>query len=317
MTKIDTFTSPRSGERTRVRRGRGVADDEPQHRNAYLTVLNGTFVGRTYRLGTGRLILGRAPDCDVVLDDDGVSRRHALFIAGADGSVTLEDLGSTNGSVVDGKDIKIHEMQGGERLNFGSDTLFKFEFRDSIEEQYAMYLYESATQDHLTGVFNERFLRDQLRVEFAWHERQLRPLSVIFIDIDHFKRVNDRYGHLVGDQVLKELAGRCHAATRTEDVFARYGGEEFTCLLRETTAAEATVLAERMRVAVAGSSFEFDSASGTRAIDVTISAGVADMQIGFDSPEQLLELADKRLYQAKKAGRNRVEAGPVEISATG
>jgi two-component system, cell cycle response regulator len=304
-------TLPEHTDTTKFREPVEPVPDEAVKRNAYLTILNGAAVGRTYRLGPGRLIVGRAPDCDVVLDDDGVSRRHALFVASANGKVILEDLGSTNGTSADGQRKSVFELRGGERLNFGSDTFFKFEFRDAIEEEYASYLYESATQDHLTGIFNERFLRDQMQVEFAWHLRHNKPLSVIFIDIDHFKQINDAYGHVVGDQVLRELAVRCLRATRTEDVFARYGGEEFTCLLRQTNLEIAGLLAERMREAVAGSPFECTRVKKPCLIDVTISAGVAELDPIFESPEELLEEADRFLYQAKKLGRNRVESATI------
>ncbi len=306
MNEPEQTATLKIGETTKIRPQPLLIDDEPPIRNAYLTVLNGTFVGRTYRLVNGRLMLGRAPDCDVVLDDDGVSRRHALFVVDSDGKVTLEDLGSTNGSLVNGVAQTVVELHGGERLSFGSDTLFKFEFRDSIEERYATHLYESATQDHLTGVYNERFLRDQLRVEFAWHKRHQRPLAVIFLDVDRFKYINDRYGHLSGDRILRKIAERCQQLARAEDVFARYGGEEFVCLLRDTPLSEAADLAERMRACVATQQFRFGDAANPQATNVTISAGVAEIRSGLELPEQLLALADERLYLAKKLGRNRV-----------
>ena len=278
--------------------------DEP--RNAYLTVLNGKLVGRTYRLGSGRLILGRAEDCDIVLDDDGVSRRHALLVITPEHKVTVEDFGSTNGTLVDGELIIVRELLGGERMKFGSHTVFKFEFRDAIEEDYATYLYESATQDRLTGVFNERYLREQLDLEFAWHHRHRLPLSVIFLDIDHFKSVNDAYGHLAGDEVLKQVAQRCHAACRGEDVFARYGGEEFACLLRQTDSRAAVPLADRMRRAVCDGPFRITVRGHEHLMRVTISAGLAQLVEGTATAESLIAEADRHLYAAKNAGRNRV-----------
>ena len=315
---IDTEKKPVEQERTTSRPEWNSLKAAAEQRNAYLTVIHGSLVGRTYRLGSGRLFLGRAADSDVVLDDDGVSRRHALFVSAADGKIMVEDLGSTNGTLVNGKLCSVQELHGGERLQFGSESVFKFEFRDRLEERYATYLYESATQDHLTGVFNERFMRDHLHAEFAWHSRHAAPLSLIFLDIDHFKSVNDQYGHLAGDEVLKQVALRCHSATRTEDVFARYGGEEFACLLRSTPVDAAAVLAERMRAMVAQDPFEYRGPGRHCSIPITISAGVAHSDAQVCTPEALIEEADRLLYVAKHARRNRVvsaPAGPVSAQA--
>lgn len=282
-------------------------DDPVDVRNPYLTILNGAFVGRTYQLGPGRLIVGRATDCDIALEDSGVSRRHALLVSTAQRSVSVEDLGSTNGTMVDGARIEVRELRGGERLQFGSGTVFKFEFRDSIEERFVSYLYESATRDHLTGVFNERFLREQLRVELAWHRRHTEPMSLILIDVDFFKKVNDEHGHLVGDTVLRQLASRCQGACRLEDVLARYGGEEFACLVRQTNTRGAVVLAERMRRVVEAAPFQHGRSGRGPSVQVTISLGVAELKAGMAEPEALIEAADRLLYRAKQAGRNRVE----------
>lgn len=277
-------------------------------RKPYLTILSGTWVGRTYQLGSGRLLVGRARDSDIALDDEGVSRRHALFVCTPDGKVTVEDLSSTNGTSVDGELIDVHELQGGEQLQFGSATVFKFELRDTIEERFVSYLYESVTQDHLTGSFNRRYLEDQMRVEFAWHRRHKQPLSVILIDIDHFKQINDKHGHLVGDSVLRQLASRCKSACRVEDVFARYGGEEFTCLLRQTDAKSACVLAERIRQVVGATPFEYRGPGRDMIINVTVSAGVVELTEDINDLQTLLNEADQMLYQAKNDGRNRVAA---------
>ena len=283
-------------------------------KNAYLTALTGNSVGDTYHIGSGRLFVGRADDCDIVLNDDGVSRRHALIVATPDGKVEIEDLHSTNGTSVNGTLCDIRVLRGGEHVQFGSETVFKFEFRDAIEEQYVTELYESATQDRLTGVFNDHYFREQLRGEFAWHKRHQLPLSLIFLDIDHFKSVNDQYGHLAGDEVLKLVARRCHGEIRTEDIFARYGGEEFSCLLRQTTLTAACAVAESMRQAVENTPFATKGDDGELAIAITISAGVAQMHGRTTEPNTLLEAADRMLYQAKKAGRNRV--APVLKTAT-
>lgn len=288
-----------------------VKSQEGEPPKPYLVALTGQVVGRTYQLGAGRHLVGRAADSDIPIEDEGVSRRHAMFVCSPDGEVVLEDLGSTNGTAVNDQLVDVRRLEGGERLGFGSDTVYKFEFRDSLEEQYASFLYESATQDGLTGVFNERFLRDQLRVEFAWHRRHREPLTLIFLDIDHFKRVNDEFGHLTGDSVLRQVAERCVEACRTEDIVARYGGEEFACLLRQTDVEKGALIAERMRHSVEATPFDYKGIRHPKELTVTISAGVAQLASGATDVESLLEEADRLLYAAKRAGRNRIEAGPI------
>lgn len=161
-----------------------------------------------------------------------------------------------------------------------------------------------AVTDALTGVYNRRHFFDLAASEISRALRYKRPLSMIMIDIDHFKRVNDRYGHLVGDQVLASIAERVRTELRINDIMGRYGGEEFSILLPETCGSDTELVAERLRSNVAGQPFLTDR--GT--IQITISLGVTclgeDAQV---SVERLLDEADQALYQAKRLGRNRTE----------
>jgi diguanylate cyclase (GGDEF)-like protein len=274
----------------------------------YLVLLKGPQMGREYRLDPGHVMIGRAPDSDIVLDDDNVSRRHALIVCDPAGKIFIEDLGSKNGTLVNGHRVRVRYLRGGERLIFGARSIFRFEMRDRIEEEYASHLYESATQDALTGVHNARYFRDQLAVELAWHTRHRQPLSLLMLDVDHFKDVNDRYGHVAGDVVLKGLADRCRDLVRAEDLFARYGGEEFACLLRQTPLDDARHVAERMRRTIEASRFELQLGGRQTGIGVTVSIGVAELAGPSIMPERFVEAADRLLYRAKHAGRNRVVA---------
>ena len=128
------------------------------------------------------------------------------------------------------------------------------------------------------------------------------PVATLLIDIDHFKKINDTYGHLAGDAVLKEMALTVRARTRREDVFARFGGEEFALLLPEVDQKGAAHLAEKARKLVEKHSFVFDGEH----IPVTMSAGVATMAKKSEEPNELIRRADEKLYEAKSAGRNRV-----------
>jgi diguanylate cyclase (GGDEF)-like protein len=164
-------------------------------------------------------------------------------------------------------------------------------------------MYESALRDGLTKVFNRRYFTDHLEKEFAYALRHDTPLALIFIDIDHFKAINDTHGHTAGDTVLTELSALLMSLLRTEDVLARFGGEEFTILCRGTDLASARIVAERLRSAVERRRFEVDR----KRIPVTISVGVAavpDPSIKDDAA--FLAGADRAMYDAKTSGRNRV-----------
>ena len=159
-----------------------------------------------------------------------------------------------------------------------------------------------AITDSLTGVYNRRHFFTIIENEILRAVRYKRPLSIIMIDIDHFKEVNDRFGHLVGDQVLAKIAGRVRGALRINDIMGRYGGEEFAILLPETCGEDSELVAERLRESVAERPFQTDQGK----LPITISLGVTCLGEDRDiSVERLLDEADKALYQAKNAGRNR------------
>jgi diguanylate cyclase (GGDEF)-like protein len=160
-------------------------------------------------------------------------------------------------------------------------------------------------RDTLTRAHNRRYLVERLASELAYARRHKTPLALILFDIDHFKRVNDTYGHLAGDEVLREVAALISRLIRTEDVFARYGGEEFVVLARGIEHENAVRFAERIRSAV----HRLEVAQEKGVLQVTISAGVssiAEIPDANRSPDTLFRLADERLYRAKSGGRNRV-----------
>jgi len=162
-------------------------------------------------------------------------------------------------------------------------------------------LRELNIRDQLTGAYNRRYLDTRLADECKRHTRHQHPLSVVMLDIDFFKKVNDQHGHEAGDRVLAEVAGRLAASIRKTDCLVRYGGEEFCCILPETALESACLLAERFRGAVA----ELTIATGGKELRVTISLGVAQFQAD-DTPASLLKRADQGLYDAKQSGRNKV-----------
>jgi diguanylate cyclase (GGDEF)-like protein len=175
-------------------------------------------------------------------------------------------------------------------------------------------LREQATHDPLTGLWNRYALLGTLEREHSRARREGAPLAVIMVDLDHFKQVNDTYGHLAGDAILREAAGRMQFVVRSYDLVGRYGGEEFLIVLPGTSGANATQLAERLRATLAEEPVGHDLLR----IRVTASFGVsATGQAAGDDPQTLIRLADEALYRAKEKGRNRVEwAGEAEEETT-
>jgi two-component system, cell cycle response regulator len=271
-----------------------------------LVVVSGGAIGQHFKL-TGEMIIGRADDAQIHLDDDRISRHHAKLQVLADGRVGLVDLGSRNGTYRNGEQISAAFLQDGDKIQIGAALVLKFSHQDELDEALQVNLYQSATRDFLTRLHNRKYFAEALEAEFSFALRHQVPLSVLMIDIDHFKRTNDTHGHGAGDHVLTQVAQQLRECLRNEDILARYGGEEFGVLLRDSDASQSLLCAERIRRKVENRTFEF---KGTT-IAVTISVGVATYAAGpYDTAEQLFEAADRMLYRAKEAGRNRVEPAP-------
>jgi diguanylate cyclase (GGDEF)-like protein len=273
------------------------------HQRPWLVVVTGAgSIGKMYRLES-RLAIGRAPQCQVHIDEDGVSRRHAQLELTAEGNVQIVDLESRNGTFVNGASVSRATLRDGDKIQIGDTTILKFSYQDELDEALQKNLYESATRDPLTHAVNKRGFAESLAKEFAFAHRHRRPLSVIVFDVDHFKRVNDIHGHVAGDYVLERLASLVTASVRGEDLFARIGGEEFGIVLRDIGLDGAFDCAERIRRTVEQTVFQYADAR----IPVTISSGAAVLDAAAHvRPQALVEDADRALYTAKKTGRNRV-----------
>ena len=273
------------------------------------TVVGGLNTGRVLALPRGQEVtLGRAEGSTYRLDDASVSGTHARVVVVAN-SYMLVDATSTNGTFVN--DARVEqpvELKDGDRIQLGSATFFRFSLVSEEEETALRKMYEAASRDGLTGVFNRKHLEERIDAEVAYALRHKTEVSLVMIDVDHFKKVNDTYGHLAGDAVLKNTAQILAQGIRTEDVLARYGGEEFVIVTRGVSAMAAGLLADRLRQKIGKAEVAFGSAR----IRVTVSAGVASLDCcdGRHDKATLLGIADARLYKAKQAGRNRV-IGPV------
>ena len=262
----------------------------------------GPTMGCRYPLSDRLLLIGRGDDCDIRLSDHSVSRKHARIEPEDDGYFVSDEC-STNGTFVNDKQLDGPRLlRDGDYLRVGN-CLYRYLAGGNIEAEYHEEIYRLTILDGLTQIHNARYLTEFLDREVVRSQRHNRPLSVLALDIDKFKSLNDSLGHLCGDFVLRELADVIRGNVRQEDLFARCGGEEFVLVLVETTGAGAVLLAERVRDAVARHQFRFESTPVNLTISIGVASTVGDATV---SPTALRKAADEKLYEAKRTGRNRV-----------
>ena len=271
---------------------------------ATLIRMDATSAGQTLVLPDTPLRLGRGRDVEVRVDDEGVSRLHATIWRTPDG-YEITDHQSRNGTVVSGRLITRGHLRDGDVIQLGPRVSFRFSLMDARQVDVMKQLFETSVRDGLTGAFNRQHLQDRLRGEVAYAVRHRSELGLLLLDVDHFKRVNDTFGHPAGDSVLRFVAGIISSRLRTEDLFARYGGEEFVAVLRGIDLAGTARAGERLRAVLAANCPSHEG----QLIPVTVSIGAASLSTSPDpSVDGLIAQADRRLYLAKNLGRNRVIA---------
>jgi two-component system, cell cycle response regulator len=259
------------------------------------------LLGKRFVLDNNTVRVGRGTDNTIVLEGDSVSRRHAHFECRGRTWFVVDD-NSTNGTYVNEEQIRGEaQLANNDRIKIGP-TIFKYLSGADAEAKYHEEIYRMTIVDGLTQIHNKRYLFESLERECIRARRHARDLSVVMFDIDFFKKINDQYGHLAGDHVLRELARIVQERTRRDEVFARYGGEEFTIVLPETSLEGASALADTIRERVAAHEFVFQS----ERIPMTISLGCAKLDANDRSAQDLIQRADEKLYEAKRLGRNRV-----------
>jgi diguanylate cyclase (GGDEF)-like protein len=301
--KPTPYVAEESDERTAIVSLSELRSPKKQSKDRHLLVrVKGAELGRVSRLPPEQFRVGRSQDCELWLGDDGVSRKHARIYQ--EGSAYLiEDTESANGTFVQGQRVSRQILRDGDVIQFGPTAVFRYTVTDESQEALLQQLYDASVTDALTGAHNREHFDTQLRSELSYARRHKSDVSLAFFDVDHFKKVNDTYGHPAGDAVLVALAETIRKMIRNEDVFARYGGEEFAVLCRSIDVAQAAVLAERLRERLAAGVTEHN---GTR-LSVTVSLGVAGFpETPVRGPEELIAAADGALYEAKASGRNRV-----------
>ncbi len=276
-----------------------------------LIVIAGDLFGQMINLEEKKKVFfGRGSECDVVINNPSLSRKHCV-VKNENGKIILEDLNSTNGTFVNGIRVSRVELESGQRVFLGDICAFKFAYQDDIDLDLNRLILDKAIKDRLTNVYNRTYFDELLRKEFLFHKRANLPLSLIFIDLDDFKKINDTFGHICGDEILKKVAMSLKSKVRESDYVCRYGGEEFVIILKNTNFEKAMKKAESLRKII--NSIEL--LCNANQIGVSASLGVSTFENGnFKSEKRLLAEADSAMYKAKELGKNMVIGQkPTEI----
>ena len=269
--------------------------------NGILIVIYGHDLGRRVHIGVEPVVIGRSPQCEIQVDQESVSRNHCRVWFDGSGFF-VHDLGSTNGTYVNDSLVEGEgRLRHGDQLKVGR-TILKFIVGDDVEADYHEEIYRLMTTDGLTQLHNKRHFDEMLDREVARAKRYKRSFSLLVFDIDHFKSINDRWGHLAGDAILRQLGAVLLGRLRVNDVVARIGGEEFGLITPEVGVDGAKDLAGKIQRLTADTRFEFEGAR----VDVTVSVGVAEWQPHYEDAEEVLKAADAKMYEAKRNGRNQV-----------
>ncbi len=294
-----------------------------KERRPALVSLRGDLMAVPIPLERDQVTIGRAIEADVRLNDSRASRLHARISRSIDPETKqttyrIADLGSTNGTTVNGDVVKEALLSDGDKIVIG-DHLFRFDMLDEIDREFQQQIHRLIAHDELTGLLTSKSFFSELRREAARAEADSRPFCVLMMDLDHFKDVNDTYGHLVGSRTLEETGRVIKEALRAGDVASRFGGEEFAAFLLDANYAQALVAAERVRAAVEREEFpvtRVNTPGGETTHHITISIGIAAYPDDATDPIHLVELADSALYRAKRSGRNRICAYRPSLALT-
>src|SRR6478672_3741603 len=278
-----------------------------------LVFLSGELIAVPIPLEREEVILGRALETDVRINDTQVSRQHAKIVAvhDAERNVTdyvLNDLDSRNGTFLNGRRIRRENLDNGDKITIG-DTILRFDQLDEIDREYQRLVHRLISHDDLTGLLSSRSFFSELRREAGRAKAENRPFCVLMMDGDNFKSVNDTYGHLTGSKTLEEIGFSIMTSLRSGDAAARFGGDEFAAFLLDADLAQGLVTAERIRSTVEQYPFSVIKPGQTREThNITVSIGVAAFPTDSSDPIELVEMADSALYRAKRDGRNRITA---------
>ncbi|MDG3003736.1 GGDEF domain-containing protein [Paludisphaera mucosa] len=282
----------------------------------YLIVVHGGTTGTMLRIDGPETSLGRGGDNTHQFHEATVSRRHAVLSHRDEGLSWLTDLGSSNGSFVDSRRIPPRtpvRIEDGARIQLGAAVVLKYVSLDPCDERFQREMFERTVRDNLTGLYNRAYFLEQIGPLCERNQMRNLGTAILMVDVDHFKRVNDTYGHDIGDAALREVAKSLRDSTRSDDLVARYGGEEFIIALPVASTEQALERAEQIRLMLARRTVR----AGRRELRITASVGLSCSLL--DRPRTvnaLIATADIALYEAKRSGRDRVvDAGRLLLDA--
>lgn len=276
-----------------------------------LVFLSGELIAVPIPLERPEVILGRALEADVRVNDAKASRRHAMIQKSFNDETQktdyiVTDFGSRNGTYVNGERVSTCVLQNGDKIAIG-DCILRFDLLDEIDREYQRQIHRLISHDDLTGLLSSRSFFSELRREAARATAERRVFCVLMMDVDHFKMVNDQYGHLTGSKTLEEIGGCIIEVMRSGDAASRFGGEEFAAFLLDADTTQAMIAAERIRQVIEQRPFSVVRHGRPASFhNVTISIGIAAFPDDSSDPIELVEMADSALYRAKREGRNRV-----------
>ncbi len=280
---------------------------QPSRDDISLLVLSGPCAGLYKKVPDAGGVIGRDPDVEIPLVDPGISREHALLERNADGGFSIVDLDSRYGVYVEGEQVKSRVLADGDRVQLSGETVLRVRYQDERESELLARMQETLTRDALTSVHNRRYFLERLEQEYAYARRHRALLSVMLVDVDYFKRINDEYGHVHGDQVLAHIGHTLRKAVRTEDLVGRYGGDEFVIATRLDEKA-AVAFGQRLSRIIR----DRPAMVGGDTLHLSVSIGVCTLchPQPKDPPAptmmELVSRADSALYDAKRQGRDRV-----------
>ncbi len=277
-----------------------------------LVFLSGELIAVPIPLDREEVILGRALEADVRVNDTLVSRQHARITAAPSESrvamdYVLHDLDSRNGTFLNGRRVRREKLENGDKITVG-DTILRFDLLDEIDREYQRQIHRLISHDDLTGLLSSRSFFSELRREAGRAKAENRPFCVLMMDGDNFKNVNDTFGHLTGSKTIEEIGFSIMTNLRSGDAAARFGGDEFAAFLLDAELAQGIVAAERIRATVENYPFSIVSKGSKDTHRITVSIGVASFPDDSSDPIELVEMADSALYRAKREGRNLVAA---------